>query len=240
MTPSHTSFLQYPIELIIFDCDGVLIDSEIISKRVLLQMLLELDVVISDEYFEANFLGHSFEHVTAKILADFNVTLASSFSQDYQTKLMQVFAVELEPTVGLEQMLLELKVPYCVATSSSPQRVSRALDITRIGHYFADHVFTASEVENGKPAPDLFLHAAEKMGVAPQYCLVIEDSPAGIEGAKAAQMQVIRYAGAGHMQQWRQPVEPSVDNLTTIQNWQELYALAPTLNTIPNMRDKRG
>ncbi|GAC32093.1 haloacid dehalogenase-like hydrolase domain-containing protein 1 [Paraglaciecola polaris LMG 21857] len=203
-------------------------------------MLLELGVRISDEYFESNFLGHSFEHVTAKILADFDVALASSFSQDYQTKLMQVFAVELEPTVGLERMLSELKVPYCVATSSSPQRVSRALEITRIGHYFGDQVFTSSEVKNGKPAPDLFLYAAEKMGVHPQCCLVIEDSPAGIQGAKAAQMQVIRYAGAGHMQQWRQPGESSVDDLTTIKNWQALYALAPTLNTIHNMRDKRG
>jgi HAD superfamily hydrolase (TIGR01509 family) len=231
MTAIHTALLQHPIKLIIFDCDGVLIDSEVLSKRVLLHMLFELGVSVSDTYFESHFLGHSFEHVTAKIFADHGLTLASSFAQDYQTELMQAFTLQLKPTVELEWMLPLLNVPYCVATSSSVQRVNRALSITNLRHYFGAHVFTACEVENGKPAPDLFIHAALKMGIHPKNCLVIEDSQAGIQGAQAANMQVIRYAGASHMQKYTNASAPGPDSVITINHWQKLYELAPLLRS---------
>ncbi|MFT6897125.1 MAG: HAD superfamily hydrolase (TIGR01509 family) [Paraglaciecola sp.] len=231
MTATHTALLQHPIELIIFDCDGVLIDSEVLSKRVLLHMLFELGVQVSDTYFESHFLGHSFEHVKAKILADYGLTLASSFAQDYQTELMQAFTLQLKPTVELEWMLPLLNVPYCVATSSSVQRVNRALSMTNLRHYFGSHVFTACEVENGKPAPDLFIHAASKMGIHPKNCLVIEDSQAGIQGAQAANMQVIRYAGASHMQKYTNASAPEPDSVITINHWQKLYELAPLLRS---------
>lgn len=232
MVPPPTALIAPPIELVIFDCDGVLIDSEVISKRVLLLMLSKLGIAVSDDYFAAHFLGHSFEHVTAKIRADFGLTLASSFQQDYQTELIHAFSLELRPTGDLEWMLSQLKVPYCVATSSGEQRVSRALKITSLNHYFAEHVFTASEVKNGKPAPDLFLYAAAKMGVQAKSCLVIEDSQAGIQGALAANMQVIRYAGASHMQQWTTTrADEELDSVTTINHWQKLYELAPMLRS---------
>lgn len=237
MTATHTALLQHPIELVIFDCDGVLIDSEVLSKRVLMHMLCELDVHVSDAYFESHFLGHSFEHVTAKILADFGLTLASSFAQDYQTELMQAFTLELKPTVELEWMLSVLNVPYCVATSSSVQRVNHALGITNLRHYFGKHVFTSGEVKNGKPAPDLFIHAASKMGIAAKNCLVIEDSQAGIHGAQAANMQVIRYAGASHMQKYVNTCTSSEPNcVITINHWQKLYELAPLLRSSINTK----
>ncbi|MGY0579445.1 MAG: HAD family hydrolase [Paraglaciecola chathamensis] len=219
------------IKLIIFDCDGVLIDSEGLSKRELLALLKTLGVNITDDYFEAHFLGHSFEHVTAKIYQDFGVALPDTFRPEYQKALIAAFTAELQPTLGLKDLLDSLAVPRCIATSSSPTRVGHAMKVTGLDQYFAPHIFTASQVKNGKPAPDLFLHAAKNMGVDAKHCLVIEDSPAGVQGAKAANMQVIRYAGASHMEPWRRAIDPLTDDVTTISQWQDLYALAPELTT---------
>jgi HAD superfamily hydrolase (TIGR01509 family) len=208
------------IDLIIFDCDGVLVDSEILSKQTLLKMLKELGANISDEYFYTHFLGYNFEHVTAKILADFSLVLTDDFRFEYRDALLEVFTTELKPTVGLDTMLEKLNVKSCVATSSSPAKVSHALHVTALNEYFSGNVFTASEVKNGKPAPDLFLHAANKMGVLPEHCLVIEDSQAGIQGAKAANMRVIRYAGASHL------INQNInDDVHTITQWEPLVHL---------------
>lgn len=231
------------IELIIFDCDGVLVDSEVISQRVLLDMIEILGVNVSPDYFQINFLGHSFEHVKEKIRNDFSVELPTEFAQNYQQVLMQAFAEKLTPTAQLDWMLPQLGLPYCVATSSSPQRVTKALNITKLQHYFDECVFTASEVEKGKPAPDLFLHAARKMGTEPKNCLVIEDSQAGIQAAQAANMHIIHYIGASHLDanqvnNNRKPMENSLDSIektsdkvNTIAHWQQLFELAPWLSS---------
>lgn len=224
------NYLQcHPIELIIFDCDGVLVDSEILSKQTLLKMLSELGANVSDEYFHRHFLGYNFEHVTAKVLADFSIVLTEDFRLAYRDALLEVFTTELKPTLELDSLLDKLHVKSCVATSSSPAKVSHALHITALNEYFSGKVFTASEVKNGKPAPDLFLHAANKMGVAAEHCLVIEDSPAGIQGAKAANMRVIRYAGASHL------IHHSYhDDVHTINHWEQLEHLISELD--PNQK----
>jgi HAD superfamily hydrolase (TIGR01509 family) len=216
------------IDLIIFDCDGVLIDSEILSKRVLLNMLAKLGARVSDDYYYSHFLGYNFEHVTAKVLADFNVTLTSEFRQNYRQALIQVYASELEPTTDLRWLLSQLKVNTCVATSSSPEKVKHSLHYTELANYFSGRVFTSSEVKHGKPAPDLFLHAAAKMQVAPKNCLVIEDSQAGIQAAQAANMRVIRYVGASHMNN-RNIVSQFQDGVITIEHWQQLIELTPSI-----------
>lgn len=218
-----------PIELIIFDCDGVLVDSEILSKQTLLKMLKELGVNVSDEYFYTHFLGYNFEHVTAKVLADFSVVLTDDFRFAYRDALLEVFTTELKPTVGLDSILEKLNVKSCVATSSSPAKVSHALHATALSEYFSGNVFTASEVQNGKPAPDLFLRAANKMGVLPENCLVIEDSQAGIQGARAANMRVIRYAGASHL------INQNInDDVHTITQWEPLVHLISGGKQNPN------
>lgn len=219
--------IPHDIKLVIFDCDGVLIDSEVISQRVLLRMLNALDIDVSPDYFNANFLGYSFDHVKNKILEDFLVALPNNFSEDYQHVLMNEFATELTPTDQLDWMLKQLNVPYCVATSSSPQRVNRALDITQLTHYFSHYTFTTSEVKKGKPAPDLFLHAAKKMNAQPEHCLVIEDSPTGIQAAQAANMPIIHYVGASHLH----PIRNTLDGVTTITHWRQLFELAPWLSS---------
>ncbi|MBU2979594.1 HAD family hydrolase [Alteromonas sp. C1M14] len=217
------------IELIIFDCDGVLIDSEILCQRVLLSLLAEQGVRVSEAYFNKFFLGKSYPSAKAQIQDDFSISLPAGFRQGYLDKLLQVFEDELLPTQHLEEMLNSLQTPYCVATSSSPERVTFALQTTGLFHYFAGRITTSSEVKNGKPAPDIFLHAAAKMGVAPEHCLVIEDSDAGIAGALAANMQVVRYAGATHLKSNTPDEKNGPYGVHSIDDWPSLFRQYPSL-----------
>lgn len=229
MLQSESSVHDTTIDLIIFDCDGVLVDSEVLSQRVLLNMLSELGANISDDYFHQHFLGFNFDHVTLKVKEDFDLELTEEFRLSYRQSLIDVFATELTQTNGLQHMLSQLNVKTCVATSSSPEKVKHALQYTKLDHFFKGHVFTSSEVEHGKPAPDLFLHAANQMGVPPQNCLVIEDSQAGMKGALAANMKLIRFTGAGHLNHIAQS-KLAYAGATVIQDWQQLFSLYPELS----------
>lgn len=231
MPLSNTPLGQAKIDLVIFDCDGVLIDSEFLSKRVLLSMLSNLGIEASSDYFDRYFLGRSYEAMTAQIYQDYQITLPSTFRQDYHHELMLVFTQELVPTTQLSWMLNQLQVPYCVATSSSPERTRFALSTTKLYSYFQGQIFTASEVQNGKPAPDLFLHAAKQMGIDPAKCLVIEDSQAGIEAGVAANMHVIKFAGASHLIDLPVSSSAIIDETHIIKEWSQLYQLLPALRT---------
>lgn len=216
------------IDLIIFDCDGVLVDSEVLSQRVLIEMLAEIGVTVSQDYFLTHFLGYNFEHVTAKVFSDFSVKLTAEFRENYRDKLIKVFAVELQQTQDLAWMLSQINVKTCVATSGSPEKVKNSLHYTKLEQYFGNRVFTSSEVKNGKPAPDLFLHAANKMAVSPQNCLVIEDSNAGVRAGLAANMHVIRYTGASHLSGLKTTMS---EDVTTIDHWTELFEQIPSLSS---------
>lgn len=230
MVQSGSLLSKHDIKLIIFDCDGVLVDSEILSQRVLLHMLKGIGVNASEDYFYTHFLGYNFEHVTAKVLEDFSVTLTSEFRESYRKALVKVFASELVTTVGLNGLLSQLNVSSCVATSGSPEKVKHSLSFTGLENFFNGRVFTSSEVEKGKPAPDLFLYAAAKMGVLPENCLVIEDSPTGIKAALAANMRVIRYTGASHMKN-RKITTQLLDGISTIDHWEQLFEKYSSLNS---------
>lgn len=230
MPQTKTFSIPDTIELVIFDCDGVLVDSEMLSQRVLLSMFKDLGVVVSKEYFLTNFLGFNFEHVTAKVFADFSVTLTEEFRDSYRAALITVFATELQKTEGLSTILAELNVKSCVATSGSPEKVKNSLHYTQLTSYFDGHVFTSSEVTNGKPAPDLFLHAAKQMAVAPQHCLVIEDSNAGVSAGLAANMHVIRYIGASHLKNSDNSTQALAD-VSTIAHWNQLFEQLPSLSS---------
>ncbi|MDP5308144.1 HAD family hydrolase [Paracoccus spongiarum] len=186
-------------DLIIFDCDGVIADSEIISATVLIAQLAELGLPVTLDEVRRDFLGRSFPTV-ARLLRDrFGQPLPGDFEASYRRRLLDRFATELRPTPGLTEMLAGLTHPACVATSSSPPRVATTLAVLGLTARFGPHVFTASEVANGKPAPDLFLLAARRMGIAPARCLVVEDSPPGIAAGLAAGMQVLHYRGGAHL-----------------------------------------
>jgi HAD superfamily hydrolase (TIGR01509 family) len=190
--------LPAPFDLVIFDCDGVLIDSEIISARMLIEELARLGVVIDLDHVARHFLGRSYPTVMAQIRKDFDLDLPPEFEDRYRDKLLDAFSRDLSIMPGVLDVLDELSVPYCVATSSSPRRVEMSLQLTGLAERMEGRVFTASQVARGKPAPDLFLFAANQLGCDPARTLVIEDSLTGVRAALAAGMTVWRFVGGSH------------------------------------------
>ncbi|MDO6569192.1 HAD family phosphatase [Alteromonas sp. 1_MG-2023] len=209
--------------LVIFDCDGVLIDSEVLSMNTWQDLLSKYNVSIDAEYFVNNFLGKSMQHVEEQVQQDFAVSITPLMKEEFHTLLNQRFTQSLKPTAGIARLLCNLKVPYCLATSSSPERTEHALSCTGLAPYFTNNLYTRSLVKRGKPAPDLFLYAAEKMGFAPEQCIVIEDSPAGIEAGLAANMQVIHYTGGSHLK------DMPTNHTTTITDWDNFIQDYPML-----------
>lgn len=186
------------VKCIIFDCDGVLIDSELISARLIIEELAREDVVIDLPYVLSNFTGRSFTKVAGHVFDHFGVAVTDDFEARYRSSLLSAFVNELRPMAGIVEVLESLDVPCCVATSSSPARVRSSLKLTGLEKFFGDRVFTASQVRNGKPAPDLFLFAADNMRTLFSNCLVVEDSAMGIEAARRAHMPVCRFTGGSH------------------------------------------
>ncbi len=186
------------IDLVIFDCDGVLIDSEAISARMLVAEMAARGIEIDLEYVARHFLGRSYPVVLKVIAQDFGVDLPESFEADYRRRLLAAFETQLQVMPGVTGALDRLARPYCLATSSSPSRLARSLEIAGLSGRFAGRVSTASEVARGKPAPDLFLLAARKAGADPAHCLVIEDSLNGVRAALAAGMEAWRFTGGSH------------------------------------------
>ena len=187
------------IDLVIFDCDGVLIDSEIISAQMLIDELAGLGVRIDLAYVARHFLGRSYPTVMATIRKEFGLDLPPAFEDQYRTRLMAAFAAGLTIMPHVRQALDSLTLPYCVATSSSPMRAQKSLEMVGLAHLTGARLFTATMVAHGKPAPDLFLLCAERHGVAPANCLVIEDSLNGVRAARAAGMPVWRFIGGSHL-----------------------------------------
>lgn len=193
MTP-RTQF-----DLVIFDCDGVLIDSEIISATMLIAELATLGVTLDLAHVARHFLGRSYPTVMRSIRADFGLDLPPDFEDRYRARLLAAFERDLRVMPGVRAALDGLALPCCVATSSSPARAAMSLRLVGLGDLAGPRLFTASMVAHGKPAPDLFLHAAAACGADPARCLVIEDSLTGIRAGLAAGMTVWRFTGGSHM-----------------------------------------
>ena len=187
-----------PYDLLIFDCDGVLIDSEVIVCRVEVQALAEVGYAIDLERFMERFIGKSARDGRALIEAELGRKLPSGFGADAARRVAEAFARELAAVAGVEQALAALPIAKCVASSSLPDRLAHTLAVTGLAKWFGDAVFSVSMVARGKPAPDLFLPAATAMGADPARCLVIEDSAPGTAAAKAAGMTAFGFVGASH------------------------------------------
>ncbi len=217
------------IELVIFDCDGVIADSEVISATLLVRQLLPYGIRIDADYVFRNFVGKSFPVVADIIAARFGTALPSTFVSDYRAALREAFADSLQTTPGFLDVLDRLTCPACVATSSSAPRVAHTLEALGLSDRFGADVFTASQVADGKPAPDLFLFAARAMSTPPGRCLVIEDSVPGVRAALAAGMRVWRYVGASHIADAARARDETPAGVTVFDNWDRFYVLAPQL-----------
>jgi len=187
--------------LLIFDCDGVLIDSELIACRLDAEDLTAVGYPCTVEDIARDFIGLSGESMFAIVEAHIGRPLPDGFIEQANARLMAAFTDELQPIPGITDALAGLKVAGwhdCVASSSSPPRLRHTLGLTGLWPHFDGRIFSATMVENGKPAPDLFLHAAAVMGAAPADCVVVEDSTAGVQAARAAGMPVLGFTGGSH------------------------------------------
>jgi HAD superfamily hydrolase (TIGR01509 family) len=184
-------------DLVIFDCDGVLIDSELLSVRADRDALAECGIELSVEEILERYTGISFAGMAAD-LETRHGPLPSDFADRHRRHLWPLFERELRAIPGVTDVLDALTCKTCVASSGRPDRLRHALSLVGLYDRFSPNIFSAVEVAHGKPAPDLFLHAAERMGVPPGRCVVIEDSLPGVTAAVAAGMTVIGFVGASH------------------------------------------
>ncbi|GLS46030.1 HAD family hydrolase [Methylobacterium brachythecii] len=185
--------------LVIFDCDGVLVDSEPLSLATLTAGLNRIGVDIDVETVRRRFAGTSMTSIMEHIARDYPaVTVPDGFVDAVKMETLGVFDRELQAMTGAAEAIQALEIPTCVASSSDPVRLRHSLTLTGLLPLFDGRLFSSAMVARGKPFPDLFLHAAAEMGAAPEDCLVIEDSVPGVIAARAAGMRVIGFTGGGH------------------------------------------
>ena len=182
-------------DLVIFDCDGVLVDSERIAVRVEAEYLAELGWPLSQAEIVERFMGRTTEYMDEAIEARLGSRLPGDWKDQFQRRYREAFAADLVPVHGVVEALDQISVPTCVASSGSHDKLRLTLGHTGLYGRFEGRIFSGYEVANGKPAPDLFLHAASRMGVDPAGCAVVEDSRWGVEAARAAGMRAFGYAG---------------------------------------------
>ncbi|RWB87475.1 HAD-IA family hydrolase [Mesorhizobium sp.] len=185
-------------ELVIFDCDGVLVDSEALSVSALLGMIELAGGTVGEDAAYEHFLGKSMKSVREILGQEFGLEISDQHLTAMRVDLMRKFREELKPIPGIKEVLPKLGLPCCVASSGTLERIRYALDVTGLLPLLEPHIFSATMVKRGKPAPDLFLHAAASMRAHPRNCLVVEDSPAGVAAARAAGMRVLAFTGGSH------------------------------------------
>jgi HAD superfamily hydrolase (TIGR01509 family) len=182
-------------ELVIFDCDGVLIDSERLAVKVDVALLRELGWPLSEGEVIERFVGRSDADTKAAIEAQLGRELPAGWDERVQSLYREVFAESLAPVAGVVEALDRITLPSCVASSGTHEYLRYTLKLTGLYERFAGRIFSVEDVSRGKPAPDLFLHAAERSGAKPRSCVVVEDSRSGVEAARAAGMRVLAFAG---------------------------------------------
>ena len=187
-------------EVVIFDCDGVLVDSEQISLGQTRRALGEAGLHLTEAQTFERFLGRRLDAIVQFAQAELGRQLPQAFPGDLTREILARFEHELKGIAGVRQALGGLEARVCVASSSAPERIRQSLALADYEALFAPNIFSASMVAEGKPQPDLFLYAARQMGVAAAQCLVVEDSVAGVLAAGSAGMEAFAFVGGSHFQ----------------------------------------
>lgn len=183
-------------ELIIFDCDGVLVDSEPIAIKVDQEFLHEIGISMSLEQIIEKFVGKSDEYFRFEIEKQLGKNFPENWKSDLENRYQEAFLRELKPVSGIIEVLDSVDAPICVASSGSQKKIRNSLQLTALSNYFGENIFSAEQVSKGKPDPELFLFAADKMGINPSKAVVVEDSESGVVAGVAAQMHVFGYTGS--------------------------------------------
>jgi HAD superfamily hydrolase (TIGR01509 family) len=183
------------VELVIFDCDGVLIDSERLAVKVDVRLLRDLGWPLGEAEVIERFMGRSDREARAVIEAHLGRKLPDGWVDRQKSLYEEVFTAELAPVEGVLEALDQIALPSCVASSATHDYLRFTLRLTGLYDRFAGRIFSSEDVARGKPAPDLFLHAAERMAADPAGCVVVEDSGPGVEAARAAGMRIFAFTG---------------------------------------------
>jgi HAD superfamily hydrolase (TIGR01509 family) len=184
-----------PYKLVIFDCDGVLVDSEPLALRVDARMCAELGWPLSVDEIAARFVGRTHDYMMGELAAHIGHPVPAETEARFAAEYRALLTEELRPVDGIVAALDRIDLRTCVASSGSHDKMRFTLGLTGLYERFEGRIFSASEVAHGKPAPDLFLHAARSLGVEPADCAVVEDSQFGVEAARAAGMAAFGYTG---------------------------------------------
>lgn len=183
---------------VIFDCDGVLVDSEFITAKVLVAMGKDLGLHMDLDFVVGEFLGKSLNDIMHYLDVLAKGGLPPDFESEYRKKTFEVFKNELKPIEGVHSVIESLKIPFCVASSGPLEKIRANLTTTGLINKFEGRMFSCYEIQSWKPNPDIFLHAAKNMGFKPKECAVIEDSKVGVQAALAGGFDVFVYSKNGH------------------------------------------
>jgi HAD superfamily hydrolase (TIGR01509 family) len=190
----RAKFRRIVAGLVIFDCDGVLVDSDRISLRIQAERISALGLETSFDDCVRDFLGLGMPRTLEILVERLGRPLPEGWVDELEASVEAAFRAELQAVPGVVEALDEIRFPACIASSGSHEKMRLTLELTGLHDRFAGRIYSADEVEHGKPAPDLFLHAAATMGFAPADCVVVEDSPFGVDAAKAADMRALGFS----------------------------------------------
>jgi HAD superfamily hydrolase (TIGR01509 family) len=207
---------------IIFDFDGVIADSEVLSNTTLAEIVTELGVPTTLDDAYRDYMGKRFEEVIAAIEQAVGRSLTQGFADDYQRRTLSKFRTDLRAIEGVREFIAAFQaLPRCIASSSSPDRLALCLEVLDMEALFRGRVFSASAVARGKPHPDIFLYAAAEVGVAPDRCIIIEDSASGVVAGRAAGATVIGLLAAGHIRDGHGAVLTDAGAHYVVGTWRE-------------------
>lgn len=178
--------------LVIFDLDGTLVDSEALCNQAFLDLLPSLNETVAELIDQ--FRGRKLSEILSEIEYKISSPLPQGFEQNYRQRVADLFATELRPIEGVPEMLKALELPFCIASSGPPEKIRHALTVTKLAPFFGDRFFSSYIARSWKPDPGLFLYAAAAMGFTPEDCVVVEDSPVGLEAATSAGMYALHFA----------------------------------------------
>ena len=210
------------IKAVIFDCDGVLVDSEILASSTALEMLKPYGVEMSIQEYARKFSGKVEEDTLQIIQAEYKVDLSDEFLSKLKLKIEHALDHDLEPIKGAAEVISNIHLPKAVVSNSRLVRVIHSLKLASLEDHFGKNVFSAEMVEKPKPDPAVYLLAAHKLQVYPENCLVIEDSPSGATAAVRAGMQVIGFLGASHIFEGHENQLKKSGVFTTVKDMEEL------------------
>jgi HAD superfamily hydrolase (TIGR01509 family) len=225
------SFALVSIDLIIFDCDGVLVDSEVISCRAHARVLTRHGYPITEDQVLKRFLGVSDREARQIIETEIGRKLPDGLDAEIKQETLRFYEGDLKAIAHVGDAIAAIEMPKCVASSGTPEKIRHGLSCAGLYEQLAPYIFSATQVKRGKPAPDLFLFAAEQMKAAPERCIVIEDSVPGITGAVAAGMTVLGFFGGSHCCSEHEAMLRAAGAVRTFSDMRELPGLIAEIAT---------